>query len=44
MLYDSLSQLPELIFERQTYLLSGALLEKLPIVQPMKNFPVFYGT
>jgi hypothetical protein len=23
---------------------SWALLEKLPIVQPLKNFPVFYGT
>jgi hypothetical protein len=31
-----------------TYLLtssgSWALLEKLPIVQPLKNFPTFYGT
>jgi hypothetical protein len=27
-----------------TYLWSRALLEKPPIVQPLKNFPVFYGT
>jgi hypothetical protein len=27
-----------------TYLGSGALPEKLPIVQPLKNFPAFYGT
>jgi hypothetical protein len=27
-----------------TYLRSWALLEKLPIVQPFKNFPAFYGT
>jgi hypothetical protein len=27
-----------------TSLRSWALLEKLPIVQPLKNFPVFYGT
>jgi hypothetical protein len=27
-----------------TYLRSWALLEKLPIVQPLKNYPVFYGT
>jgi hypothetical protein len=27
-----------------TYLWSGALLEKLPIVQLLKNFPAFYGT
>jgi hypothetical protein len=27
-----------------TYLRSWALLEKLPIVQPLKNFPTFYGT
>jgi hypothetical protein len=27
-----------------TYLRSWALLEKLPIVQPLKNFPAFYGT
>jgi hypothetical protein len=26
-----------------TYLRSWALLEKLLIVQPLKNFPVFYG-
>jgi hypothetical protein len=27
-----------------TYLWSGALLEELPIVQPLKNSPAFYGT
>jgi hypothetical protein len=27
-----------------TYLRSWALLEKPPIVQPLKNFPAFYGT
>jgi hypothetical protein len=27
-----------------TYLRSSALLDKLPIVQPLKNFPAFYGT
>jgi hypothetical protein len=27
-----------------TYSWSWALLEKLPIVQPLKNFPAFYGT
>jgi hypothetical protein len=27
-----------------TYLRSWALLEKPPIVQPLKNFPTFYGT
>jgi hypothetical protein len=27
-----------------TYLWSWALLEKLPIVQPLKNFPAFYWT
>jgi hypothetical protein len=27
-----------------TYLWSWALLEKLPIVQLLKNFPSFYGT
>jgi hypothetical protein len=27
-----------------TYLRSWALLEKLPILQPLKNFPKFYGT
>jgi hypothetical protein len=27
-----------------TYLRSWALLEKLPLVQPLKNFPAFYGT
>jgi hypothetical protein len=27
-----------------TYLRSRALLEKPPIVQPLKNFPAFYGT
>jgi hypothetical protein len=27
-----------------TYSWSSALLEKLPIVQPLKNFPTFYGT
>jgi hypothetical protein len=27
-----------------TYLRSSALLEKLPIVQLLKNFPPFYGT
>jgi hypothetical protein len=27
-----------------THSLSSALLEKLPIVQPLKNFPAFYGT
>jgi hypothetical protein len=27
-----------------TYLRSWALLEKLPIAQPLKNFPAFYGT
>jgi hypothetical protein len=27
-----------------TYLRSSALLEEPPIVQPLKNFPVFYGT
>jgi hypothetical protein len=27
-----------------TYLRSWALLQKLPIVQPLKNFPTFYGT
>jgi hypothetical protein len=27
-----------------TYLRSWALLEKLPIVQLLKNFPAFYGT
>jgi hypothetical protein len=26
------------------YLRSWALLEKLPIVQPLRNFPAFYGT
>jgi hypothetical protein len=26
------------------YLLSSAFLEKLPIMQPLKNFPAFYGT
>jgi hypothetical protein len=30
--------------EQETYLRSWALLEKLPIVQPLKNFPAFYGT
>jgi hypothetical protein len=27
-----------------TYLRSSALLEKSPVVQPLKNFPTFYGT
>jgi hypothetical protein len=27
-----------------TYLRSWALLQKLPIMQPLKNFPAFYGT
>jgi hypothetical protein len=27
-----------------TYLQTWVLLEKLPIVQPLKNFPTFYGT
>jgi hypothetical protein len=30
--------------ESITYLRSWALLEKLPIVQPLKNFPAYYGT
>jgi hypothetical protein len=29
---------------KDTYSRSWALLEKLPIVQPIKNFPAFYGT
>jgi hypothetical protein len=29
---------------KKNYSWSWALLEKLPIVQPLKNFPTFYGT
>jgi hypothetical protein len=29
---------------RVTYIRSWALLEKLPVVQLLKNYPVFYGT
>jgi hypothetical protein len=32
------------LISRLTYLRSCALLEKLPIVQPLKNFPAIYGT
>jgi hypothetical protein len=35
---------PTLCIYLLTYLRSWALLEKLPIVQPLKNFPAFYGT
>jgi hypothetical protein len=30
--------------KKKTHSRSGALLEKLPIVQPLNNFLVFYGT
>jgi hypothetical protein len=30
--------------ESLTHSWSSALLEKLPIVQPLKKFPAFYGT
>jgi hypothetical protein len=33
-----------IIYSLLTYSWSWALLEKLPIVQPLKNFPAFYGT
>jgi hypothetical protein len=32
------------VLKNLTHSWSWALLEKLPIVQPLKNFPVFYGT
>jgi hypothetical protein len=33
----------ETALSRFTYLRNWALLEKLPIVQPLKNFPAFYS-
>jgi hypothetical protein len=38
-----LPRLPDLTY-LLTYLWSSALLEVQPIVQPLKNFPAFYGT
>jgi hypothetical protein len=39
-----LRELRQLNFIVLTHSWSSALLEKLPIVQPLKNFPAFYGT
>jgi hypothetical protein len=39
-----LMSLNDNMFLLLTYLRSWALLEKPPIVQPLKNFPAFYGT